>query len=310
MKHGETQRPLTRLGGARPGPHQRAQQVVRVREAPAAHLHRPIELPVGDEVTDRSGGRDAFHQRRPAQVVPVDADQLRLVVGRLDELLHRGMPEQGAEEAVEHARRTTALHVAEDRHPCVLTESLLEDALDMTRGDGLSALVAGALRDQNDVGPAARLAAGPQHGAHRFLPVVTGWALRNDDEVGAGGQSGHQGQIAAAAAHHLDDEGALMARRSALDGIDGLDDAVQSSVGADRHVGADHVVVDGTDQPDQGKASVDVGIDRVHIAGRDEFVQKTRPFSSQLCGATEAAVTTDDDECVDATPDEIAGGAP
>ena len=81
VEHGETQRPLTRLGPARSGLHHRAQQVVRVREAAAAHLHRRVEPPVGDDVTDGSGRRDALHQRRPAQLVAPDADQLRLVTG-------------------------------------------------------------------------------------------------------------------------------------------------------------------------------------------------------------------------------------
>ena len=52
-------------------------------------------------------------------------------------------------------------------------------------------------------------------------------------------------------AHHLDDEGPLMAGCGAAQGVQRLDDAVQGGVGADRHVGAGHVVVDRADQPDQ-----------------------------------------------------------
>ena len=38
-----------------------------------------------------------------------------------------------------------------------------------------------------------------------------------------------------------------------------LDDAVQRRVGADGHVGAEHVVVDGADQPDDGQVGMSVG---------------------------------------------------
>ena len=57
-------------------------------------------------------------------------------------------------------------------------------------------------------------------------------------------------------AHHLDDEGALVAGRGAAQRIHRLDDPVQRGVGADRHVGAGHVVVDGSDQTDQTQERV------------------------------------------------------
>ena len=87
-----------------------------------------VESPVGDHVGDRSGRGHALHQRRPGQAVAPDADQLRLVVGRLEQLADRGVPEHGAEVAVERARRAAALDVAEDRDPGVLAEALLQHA--------------------------------------------------------------------------------------------------------------------------------------------------------------------------------------
>ena len=280
------------------------------REAAAAHLHRRVEPPVGDDVTDGSGRRDALHQRRSGQVVAADADQLRLIAGRVEQLSHGGVSQQRAEEAVEHARRTTALHVTEDRDPGVLAEALLEHALDVTGGDRLAVPVAGALGDQHDVGPPADLPAGPQHRAHRLLPVVTGRVLGDEHEVGARRQTPHQRQIATAPAHHLDDERALMARRRALDRVDRLDDAMQGRVGADRHVGAEHVVVDRADQADQGELPVSVGLRLGHVAGGDELVEQPGPLAAQLGGAAEAAVTADHHQRVDATLDEVAGGPP
>ena len=87
--------------------------------------------------------------------MPADADQLRLVGGRLEQLLDRGVAEHGAEVAVERARRAAALDVAEDRDASVLAESLLEHGLDVIGGDRLAVDVAGALGDEHDVGTAA-----------------------------------------------------------------------------------------------------------------------------------------------------------
>ena len=54
VEHGEAQGPLPTLGVARPGLHDRAQQPVRVGEAAAAHRHRGVEVPIGDQpATDR-----------------------------------------------------------------------------------------------------------------------------------------------------------------------------------------------------------------------------------------------------------------
>ena len=41
-----------------------------------------------------------------------------------------------------------------------------------------------------------------------------------------------------------------MAGGGAADGIDGLGDAVQGGIGADGHIGAEHIVVNRADQPD------------------------------------------------------------
>ena len=73
--------------------------------------------------------------------------------------------------------------------------------------------------------------------AHGLLPVRVGRVLGDQHEVGARGEATHQRQVAAPAPHHLDHERALVTRRRAVDGVDRLDDAVQSGVGTDRHVG-------------------------------------------------------------------------
>lgn len=52
--------------------------------------------------------------------------------------------------------------------------------------------------------------------------------------------------IPAVSAHDLHDEGALVRVGGADDGVDGLDDAVQRRVRADRHVRAAEVIVYGS----------------------------------------------------------------
>ena len=59
--------------------------------------------------------------------------------------------------------------------------------------------------------------------------------------------------------HDFDDEGALVAGRGAVQGIDGFDDPVQRRIRADRHVGTRHVVVNGSDEANQPQEGVLVG---------------------------------------------------
>ena len=82
-------------------------------------------------------------------------------------------------------------------------------------------------------------------------------------------------------AHDLDDEGALVAGGGAVDGVDGFGDAVQRSVGADGHVGAEHVVVDRADQPDDGQAWVRGGHAGVDIARVDQLFHQPGPLLAE-----------------------------
>ena len=137
------------------------------------------------------------------------------------------------------------------------------------------------------------------------LPARIGRVLRDEDVVGAAGDRAHQREIAAVPAHHLDDEAALVAGRGAGDGVDGLDDPVQRRVGTDRHVGADHVVVDRTDQSGDHQRRVPVGGGLVDRAGRQQLGDQGRPFLAQQVGAAQAAVATDDDQPVDALEQQV-----
>ena len=168
--------------------------------------------------------------------------------------------------------------------------------------------VLGAFGDDDEVEAPAD---GPSRGegaAHGLFPVVgVGWTLGDQHPVGAGRQGAHERQIAAVAPHHLDDEGTLVAGRSAVDGIDGFGDAMESRVGADGHVGPEHVVVDRADQANQGEAPMGVGRGLTDLARVDQLAEQGGPFLAEEVGTGQAAVASDDYQGIDAPVNQIAG---
>ena len=192
----------------------------------------------------------------------------------------------------------------------VLAELLLEDVADLVSGDRLAVAVAGTLGDDHDVGAAPDRPPRLQRVGHRVGPAVLGWALGQEHEVRTRRDATHQGEVSAVAAHHLDDERALVARRRALDRVDRLGDSVQRRVGADRHVGAGHVVVDGADHADQDEASSGLGDLTVEFAAVGQLVEQFGPLGAQLVGTGQAAVATDHRERLDAEFGQVAGSPP
>jgi hypothetical protein len=100
-----------------------------------------------------------------------------------------------------------------------------------------------------------------------------------------------------------------MTGRRARDRVNGIGDAVQRRVGADRHVGADHVVVDRTDETHERQAAVGVG-DSTPGAFRHELFKQLRPFPTQCVGAGEAPVTADHHQPVDTAVNQVARHPP
>ena len=216
----------------------------------------------------------------------------------------------GRSPAVVGARRAAALHVAEDRHPGVLAEPLLQHVAHPGRGDRLARALLGALGDHHH-GVAAAVGAGlPQRRAHGVLPALLGRVLRDQDVVAAAGDRRHQGQVAAVAAHHLDHEAALVAGRGAGQRVDRLDDAVQRGIGADGGVGADQVVVDRADQAGEHQGGVGFGDLPADLPGLDQFGEQAGPVGAELVQARERAVPADHHQPVDALLQQVAGGAP
>jgi hypothetical protein len=294
--------------GPRGGLLHRHQNAERVAEAAAAQPHRPVEVLSLDPLADGAGLPDAVQQRRVDHLVPADADKLGGRAGSIGQQpLDRRVPEQRPQIPVKGAGSTSALNVAQDRDPGVLAEALLQQPLDLADRDPLAVAVLRPFGDQHHVLPAALVASGPQDRAHQGGPVVPlRRTLRDEDPVCAGRQRPHQREIAAVPAHDLNDEGPLMTGRGAVDGIQRFGDPVQRRVGADRHVGAEHVVVDRADQPHEPQERVSGGHLGVHLASVHQLRQQLRPLLAEQVRAGQAAVTTDHDQRVDAELQQVA----
>ncbi len=117
-------------------------------------------------------------------------------------------------------------------------------------------------------------------------------------------------QVTAVAAHHFDDEGALVAGGRAGDGIHGLGDAVQGAICADGHIGTGEIVVDRTDQPDDQQVGVGGGHFGADLAALGKLGHDGRPFLAEDVRAGQRAVAADDDQPVDPILEQVAGSRP
>jgi len=97
--------------------------------------------------------------------------------------------------------------------------------------------------------------------------------LGDQDHVGAAGNAGVQRDPAGVAAHHLDDEDAVMALRGGVQAIDRLGRDLQRRVEAERDIGAAEVVVDCLRHPENRDAVLVQpvrGAESVLAADRDQ----------------------------------------
>ncbi len=89
------------------------------------------------------------------------------------------------------------------------------------------------------------------------------------------------------ASHDFDDEVAVLEGGGAGDGVDGLDDALQSGVGSDGHVGADEVVVDGSADAGDGERGMRGRVVGSEDAVGDELLEVVGPLGGEKVGAGE-----------------------
>ena len=242
-------------------------------------------------------------------IVLPDADQLRLRPdGGCQGLLDCCVAENGTHVAIKGTGRAATLHMAQYRDTDSHTEALFQYLFHIVAGDGVALAILSPFGDDHDAVPATAFASRLQSAAHLFLPILhVGRAFGDEDPVGAGGQGTHQGQVATMAAHDLDDKGPLMAGCGAGDGIDGLCDPMQGSVGTDGHVGAEHVIVDRAHQTDNGQLRVSICISLADLLVFYQLGQQIRPLLAEDVGSSQAAVAANHDQAVDVVLHQVPG---
>ena len=298
-------------GGGRVGERfqQRVERPQRVIEARATHLEGTVEVARLERRVDAAGVGDALLQRDSNDAVAAHAHNERLRVGgSREQRVDGGVPHHRAEVAIKGAWRPSPLHVAQHRDAHLASEPGGERLPHALCRDREALSIRRPFGDHDDGVAAPGGAAGLERVDQGRLPVVPGRAFRDEQGVGAGGDRAHQREVAAMAPHHLDDEGALVARGGAADCVNRLGDPVQGRVGADGHVGAGGVVVDGADQADHGQPRVPGRHRRVHRARGHQVFEQPRPLAAEQIRAGERSVAAHDHQAVDAVVQHVAGG--
>ena len=158
-----------------------------------------------DRLSDGASLGNTRHERMTRDPIVAHANQLWLALWRgRQQLIDGGVADEHAHPAIEGARGTAALQVAQDCHSHILAQSLGQHHAHMLAADKAAIAIARALGNHHNAIAAAGNPAGSQHRTHRGFPVVgIGRALRNQHPVGPAGQRAHQGQIPTVAAHHF-----------------------------------------------------------------------------------------------------------
>ena len=215
--------------------------------------------------------------RDPLDLAPLEGDHL--APGAVEGGLDGGDAEAGAQDAVEGDRAAAALDVAQ-RGGAALdagaavdlagqdladpAEDLVAVDVDLGRRDREGAgLGQGALGDDDDGGVAALLVAPDDALAH--LVDVEG-LLGGQRDRGAAGEARPDRDVADVAAHHLDDEHAVVALRRRVQAVDGVGADLDRGLEAERHLGEADVVVDRLGDADDGEAVLVEAVDHAHRA--------------------------------------------
>lgn len=110
------------------------------------------------------------------------------------------------------------------------------------------------------------------------------------------------------AAHDLDDESTRVRGGGGFDVVDHLANAGQGRVAANGGVGAGEVIVDGADDADNVEVLVGGHLFRGQLARGDELVEQRGPLGAEPVGTSQGAVSSADDEGVDAMEHHVLGG--
>ena len=253
---------------------------------------------------------DGLHEGDAGDAVAAHAQNDRFILSRgRQDFLDGRVAQQRGHPAVVGRGGAAALNVAEDRHAGILARALLDRVCNQLGRQLVAVAVVGALSHEDDGLAATGLAAETQVLRQIILPARARGVLGREDVVRTACDSRHEGQVTAVAAHDLDDEGALVRGGSAGQLVDGVQDAMQRGVRANRHVRAHQVVVDRADEADDDESRVlGGGLGRDHALG-SQLGNVLRPLATELVRTRQGAVTTDHDEVIDAVLEQVRGRA-
>ena len=305
--------PFLSLGRwVRQGPDHGLQSAECIVEAGAAQRHGSFIIVSLDCLRHLACLLHTFHERDADDPVGARADHNRFIVRPgFQNGNHSFVAEQGCQVAVIGAGASAALDVSEHGGANLLTQSLLQDALHIGRADIVPITVLSALGHDDDMVSAACPRPGFETLQHNLLPVIhIWWSLGDQDPVCSGGKSAVEGQVAAIASHHLDDEGALVAGGGAGDGIHRVGDAVQGAIRADGHLGAGKVVVDRADNAHDQKVLMSVSLLLGKPPALDQLRKQGWPFTAEDIGTGQRAVSADDDQAIYAMLHQVQSGLP
>jgi uncharacterized protein YuzB (UPF0349 family) len=108
-------------------------------------------------------------------------------------------------------------------------------------------------------------------------------------------------------AHDLDDESTLVRESSSINVIDSLADALQRRVASNGGIGASQVVVDGTDQTDNVEVLEWLDCLLLECSVGHELLDQTGPLASESVCTSQTAVTTADNQGINALVDQVLG---
>ena len=108
--------------------------------------------------------------------------------------------------------------------------------------------------------------------------------------------------------HDLDDKRPLVRESGCVDVVDRLADALERAVAPDSRVGAAQIIINGSDQSDNVEMPVRLDLLFCPFPCGHQLVHETGPFCSELVGAYKRAISTTDDEHINALLDHVIGG--
>jgi hypothetical protein len=202
----------------------------------------------------------------------------------------------------------STLDVAECGDPCVKLALVRKDVLDLLAGDLLQVAIDSALGNNNDGLALAETSLLLDLLEHLLLPAGVRWVLGCEDKVSAGCYTRTKSEPTAVPAHDFNDECTLMADGCGVDRVDSLADSRKRCVAANGGIGHGEIVINGADKTDDVEVSEGIDLLLGELLALDELLEQAGPFVAESVSTGEGAVTTADDDSVNALDNQVLCG--